>query len=402
MIRHRLLLLLTAVFSVLGMAGCGGIRHVVAPTSNGRPRVTRTANPRQDVGTQKSAHPSPALGIRHLTMMSSRRGWAIGNSHQIMTTTNGGQTWKNVTPSRLPIHVAGLFIHLAALSPSCADVIWSQGEKGSVYFAVTKDYGRHWTIVRTAIVSYGPVQLDPVSPQDLWILVPSVPGGPVSEATMYQSTTGGHSWQRVAHGPYLTMKFLSAHIGWVGGFFPISGQSPLWTTTTGGHSWHQIALPFPPQFGWYPMQIDHLEVFSHHVMIPAEFPTDRGMVLLLYRQELGHSHSWQMASPLRSTQSISFTFISSQQGWALIKTPSGARKLMQTVNGGATWHSLVTLSIPFHVYNLQFVTVHDGWLWGVTNTGNRTEYVLWRTTDGGAHWQVITPAIALRLHTPHT
>ena len=402
MIRNRLLIPLTVILSMLGLAGCGRTSHIVAPASNGRNGVTRTVNPSRVVSTHKSANPSPAVGIMHLSMMSSRIGWAVGNSHQIMITTNGGKTWTNVTPSRLPTHASGFFVNLAALSSSSADVVWSQGDKGSVYFAATKDYGRQWTIFHTAIVSYGIVQLDPLSSQDLWMLVPSVPGGPVSQATIYQSTTGGHSWNKVAHGPYLTMKFLSARIGWAGGFFPISGQSPLWVTTTGGHSWHQIALPFPPQLDSQQMQIAHLEIFSHHVVTVAEFPTDHGIKLLLYRQKLGPSHSWKIASPLRNTQPISLTLISSQQGWALTKTPPGAWKLMQTVNGGTTWHLLGTLPIPFNINNLhlQFVTAHDGWIWGEKNTKNHTDYFLWRTTDGGSHWQPINPSITL-VHRTH-
>jgi photosystem II stability/assembly factor-like uncharacterized protein len=141
-------------------------------------------------------------------------------------------------------------------------------------------------------------------------------------------------------------------------------------------------------------------VFSHHVVIPTNLVSDRGTVLVLYRHELGHSGPWRVSTPLRSTQSIPVTFITAQRGWAVVHGSPGLWTVMQTVNGGTTWRSIKTLSIPFNLSNIQFATTHDGWLWGVSNSANHSDYFLWRTTDGGYQWHAITPSLAV-LHGTH-
>lgn len=61
---------------------------------------------------------------------------------------------------------------------------------------------------------------------------------------------------------------------------------------------------------------------------------------------------------------------------------------MQTTNAGTTWRVVTTLAVPFDIHNIQFVTSRDGWLWSVKTGVTRSDRFLWRTTDGGHHWQV--------------
>ena len=220
------------------------------------------------------------------------------------------------------------------------------------------------------------------------MLAPSAPGSLVSTATVYPSITGGRIWKLVSHGPYLTTQFLSNTIGCAGGFFPIAGQSPLWETTTGGHSWSQIALPFPRQFRSYQLTVRRPRVFAHHVFVPTNLIKSGGSVLLLYRQKIRGKGAWSSGAPLHSTQSVPVTFVNGRQGWAIIHKSSSSWTLMQTTNAGTTSRVVTTLAVPFDIHNIQFVTSRDGWLWSVKTGVTRSDRFLWRTTDGGHHWQV--------------
>lgn len=89
---------------------------------------------------------------------------------------------------------------------------------------------------------------------------------------------------------------------------------------------------------------------------------------------------------------VSATFVSARTGWLLVDGGScgGAacrRRLLRTDDGGRTFTRLPLPPAP--VTQVRFGSDDDGWAFGqdVPSPGNG----LWRTIDGGRHWELVLP-----------
>lgn len=130
-----------------------------------------------------------------------------------------------------------------------------------------------------------------------------------------------------------TVTFVNATDGWVG------GQGVLWHTTDGG-------AHFSVQY--------------------------RGLQSIQSIDALNPSDVFAIGSSLHGT---------------------ATRKIMSTINGGATWHYI---SVPGSVHRVDFLTAKIGYaIVGNANIGNTR---LLRTEDGGQHWTIVhVPSAALEI-----
>jgi photosystem II stability/assembly factor-like uncharacterized protein len=73
-------------------------------------------------------------------------------------------------------------------------------------------------------------------------------------------------------------------------------------------------------------------------------------------------------------------FFSADTGWAL------SQKIQRTSDGGTTWTAVSNVSWGAQV---DFISEQIGW--AIATSGN--EVALVKTTDGGGHWLMLTPAV---------
>jgi photosystem II stability/assembly factor-like uncharacterized protein len=119
--------------------------------------------------------------------------WAGTDDGQVQLTTDGGNTWKNVTPPALLIP-ANTWVHFIEASPhdaSTAFAVFDGHTRGDLkpYVLKTTDLGKTWEPVTTAqIGSFARcIRQDPVNPSVLYL---------GTEAGLYVSVDGGLNWAR--------------------------------------------------------------------------------------------------------------------------------------------------------------------------------------------------------------
>ncbi|MGO8946347.1 MAG: hypothetical protein ACLQUY_01530 [Ktedonobacterales bacterium] len=392
-------ILLLAALVVL--AGCGS-------QTSGRTQPTATTV----VTTATSTHPAGAVvttTITGITMFSATMGWgsvptstpAIDSG--IASTTDGGHTWHNVTPSGLTL-VSPFTI---ALYPRSATEAWTwlsrYGGGSTTTLWHTTDGGAHWS---TSTVPTGAVgQLDFVDSLHGWLT--ATPFGAAAgefPIDVWRTTDGGATWSQVASYPVVAgttgLSFANATTGFAGGCplgGSIGGPLNLCVTQDAGGSWAALTSPIPPGYvpgGHLIVGALGLPVFTSAtagVLEVTALSSPSGPVTLyLYRTTDGGT-SWQPGPTLGGTANTSVpvnSFPSSVLSTGeVFVAPTVSRQvtLYQLPLGATSWSKIITsgssLSLLSGLTQVDFVNPMTGW--AVTTAG------LIGTADGGVTWTVL-------------
>ena len=157
--------------------------------------------------------------------VSANAGWIVGELGTIAYTGNAGNSWN--------VQASGIKDSLQAITCTDESRCWAVGDKGAILN--TSDRGNHWTIMRSG-VSKILFAVSFVNYRSGWAVG--------EDGLVLHTTDGGKSWEKQqAHiilfpaGPFakptdlLTVKFVDASNGWVGGAGGIA------TTLDGGKTW---------------------------------------------------------------------------------------------------------------------------------------------------------------------
>ncbi|MCY9694450.1 WD40/YVTN/BNR-like repeat-containing protein [Paenibacillus alginolyticus] len=201
---------------------------------------------------------------------------------------------------------------------------------------------------------------------------------------------GGQTWEVIAQGlPGLKtrgeepfFRFFDRHQGLIA--FQSGKDMMLLRTQDGGLTWSissRIAMP-----------VEEKGVFTFRSAIEGWFigPSKKDKeASILYHMTDGET--WQETGRLPSflePQAISFT--DSQNGYILLRAnqqgSENTWQFLRTSDGGKTWsqHEFPSTFQPLAAsLYLSFPTTASGWLLDARN--------LWRTTDGGLNWRLLTP-----------
>jgi photosystem II stability/assembly factor-like uncharacterized protein len=319
--------------------------------------------------------------IRRLFMIDTSNGWAIGNSY-VLHTYDGGASWYSLTPQGISTIRNAFFT-----SPNHGWVLTTD----SVYR--TRDGGTTWSQY-TVPFNGGYVQfLDDVN----GFVLSGVPSGMHKHAvSLYQTSDGGETWTlKYANDPSQPnntlpfggikngMAFRDTATGWVGGYIPSPGAVYLYKTTNGGVTWAQQSLALPAEYA----SADVVDVTSptffglNDGILPVWASNSAGGALLTYVTHDGGAN-WVLSGNVPSQGRKAYDFISRNDGVAWNGT------LQVTHNAGASWNS-VTLNVNFgdNVLAMDFISPTIGWILQNSNNGSTP---LYRTTDGGATWTLIS------------
>jgi len=252
------------------------------------------------VHAQSAQFPSPTCraSVLRLKLVQPSSGWVIIGAaggddcaaQRIYWTENNGESWRDITPRRMPTRKIGevFFLNRSHGWMLSTDALADQ-ENTRFYLLSTRDGGKHW---RTLMLQrpmfklrddyYFPTQLFFSDSRHGWVLWHwHMMNGSLD--ALLATADGGQTWKRLADPPGRgPAQFLSASDGWmIGGPEDREGMDSddiqLWITHDGGASWKPAPVPVPKDSS-EEMPSPYLNVFKFKNM-------DEGMVIA--QEQLG-------------------------------------------------------------------------------------------------------------------
>jgi len=342
-------------------------------------------------------------------MIDKTTGWAITAIEHIIRTTDGGTSWKDVTP-KYPANAAltPAGIGTDFLSGDLAWVAVSQIEKGNNTYPTTvfrtNDSGQTWQSAILPNNELGVSQVIFVDAQNGWVISSLGGGAAGSQAVdIFHTTDGGKTWVRVTHisptnssnsgtlplgGDKSGFSFVNASTGWAAGFTPVDNFVWLYVTHDSGVTWQHQTLPFP----------SNIKTAQVATMPPTFFTATDGILLATLETPNGSSSyfyvtydgglTWGSPRQIPIFLSTSPSFIDMQHGWV---TSGDGTTLYATQDGGQHWTKIIPSSNFKNAYLLDFVSTETGWAIG--GPGPNTTFLL-KSQDGGHTWITIHPTIS--------
>lgn len=303
--------------------------------------------------------PNTGLAMESIDMIDAQIGWAVVRdpkaapgdpaAQALIRTTDGGSTWRDVTPLD---RQKKQFTHFDATN---VDVISSLFVRlGSLW---TVDGGRTWKAIP---ISGDITSIHFINPRDGWLLTYWGANSASLKTIVYRSYNGGETWaQVVSLAPYMPnnplpdvvgggthITFVSPTTGWITQRSAAMCLSRcLYATGDGGYTWQRQELPRPSQ----------VAITSLVAMMPPRFFTPRDGILPAFYAN-------------RDAQERMAGFV----------------VIYMTHDAGATWSHTTPISIsrwrPWSFGPVSFPDINHGWL--------ADEGRLLTTRDGGRHWTV--------------
>ncbi len=371
-----------------------------------------------------AADPLPHLSagreivIQEIRMIDASTGWAVAQAeddfNRIVRTSDGGLTWKDVTPPEAPPDpenprsVLGYFADGArawVVFGSAVDL-----ERGPIAATAwrSSDAGEIWipsTLIEVPSGSgwFEPLALGVLDDGFGWLMAAIDAGMMHQYIAIYTTQDAGGTWTRVLDPysdapvqscPKTGLAYADASIGWMtrdcGGLID---RVTVITTADGGVAWTEVPLPPPPGLpeGFtYPYLCTphsiHLQSAREGSLAVScrqylETPTAAGETTVS-----GPSALYRTSDAGASWSSLDYPggdvqWLDDLHGWAF------GRDLYRTRDGGATWALIHSVN-----WDGQFSFVDDDHGWAVAR--NEEEIALVRTQNGGARWSILRPVIA--------
>jgi photosystem II stability/assembly factor-like uncharacterized protein len=395
------------------------IQSLVVDTSKAPVDVYGQAIPRLAAGD--------SVDLSAVAMQDLWVGWAIGGSgglgDHLLTTEDGGYSWRDVTPPE-PAEPTEERVKMAAGSFLDTKRAWA------TYFYVplaengikvptapivwrTQDGGFSWNASEPLSLGDDPISdyritnLQFVDEANGWLLA-HVGGMQPNGVVLFHSQDGGKTWERLLDpsSAYLQdcgnirVHFKDAEVGWATGSCDTVPSAYLKRTDDAGRNWQVVELPAPTN------EPDLWQSQSWTCMTQSlHFPSPQDGFLTAgcnnnsfsdFRAVLWSTHdggeSWQ-AALLPGIGSLGL--INTDTGWLLDSSnESLGFKLHKTEDGGESWTMIASLdwntTTPLEALN--FVDELNGW---VTTVGE-VNGALALTRDGGVTWEIIDKPVVVR------
>lgn len=340
------MLLLALLTCMLG--ACGTSQNT---RTGGSPTATHAATP-----TPTPTLRNPTSPIKALRMLDHSKGWALTDQN-ILFTSDGGQVWKDVTPSG---SVYGKYAYGDFMNDRYAWVVsTAQPMDNSVNVLRTSDGGEHW---QSSVISVSAVMLldTPhfLTTQEgfLELIIGGSAAG--SEGVgIFHTTDGGQHWTEVSAtqqerglplgGHKNGISFRDVQNGWATGE-DASSNPWLYVTHDGGHTWNAQSIPSVSS---------NTSDVLHYTTTPPGFFGNTGFLPVIATVD-------GAASP-------------------------SVLEIYKTTDGGATW-TLITPEHAFGNTNASGWSTNDLYIADVNHAWG-TDYAgqVWGTSDGFKNWQLL-------------
>lgn len=418
-------------------AGPEAARETATPTATAtreaatqtptRTATTPTATATDEMATAEETAPAPTpdlsgtpiprlrageeVTITRIEMMDVENGWAIGGRRDpgvhVLRTTDGGETWRDVTPPEpmsigeeadkratayfYDTNTAWVTFHLGhSFSAPVSPVVWFTGDGGESWaargFLDTRDLPEFFNVDFFTFLDR----------RHGWLLAHVGSGMSHDFFALYRTSDGGDSWTRIVD-PYLDnapqfngkngLAFGDSQTGlltidsWV-----MEGIFVYWTYN-GGDFWEEQVLPFdeavegswdyPPFCSTFSPRMEAPEAAWVGVNCRTYVGEEFREFNYIYSTEDG-GLSWTL-TPYPGGD---LTFIDASVGWAT------GLDIYQTVDGGSSWALMNTVG-----WEGQFSLVDESNGWAVARDREEGQVALVRTSDGGRTWEIIEAVV---------
>ena len=352
--------------------------------------------------------PGAEVEIRSIQMIGPGTGWGLArgsaSEDHVLKSSDGGQTWQDVTPPEPPIQspaedsaTATFFLDYQT-GWVAYFVNGAEPLSVEVHFWHTSDGGRSWDrgggVDPTDYPEAPPILIFSDSAVG-WLLLDHFVGMGHHAFTLLRTQDGGRTWRRLAGAPdseslchHTGLSFSDASSGWMTGECPFElGEGVfLEVSEDGGVNWQTLTLPPPSQSP---------DLFRTALLCstrsPHLFGPETGMLVVTC------SPAGAAGAP---EQSFVYTTTDGGTSWLTSGFPGGelylldpghgwalSKDLYWTEDGGANWTQIKTVE-----WEGQFSFVSAQLGWAVARTEG--EIGLVRTTDGGRTWQLLEPTIS--------
>ena len=317
--------------------------------------------------------------ITDLTMADGGNGWAVGQIPQasdkiILRTTDGGDTWRNLTPPQAIYDNTGKNMEVSAkfLDANHAWVLFWEPDQWNPQNGVTvwstSDGGANWEGTALPITGYTmryfrEPQIGFLDSQIGWIMASLGENADRSYYAVYTTFDGGKTWSvpvtsdsanLPARGKKNGVVFRNALEGWVTGVS--TREEPgafLWKTVDGGNTWGQQTLPRPELDG-----------------VPADLLANP-------------SYSCSLSVP-------EFTDFQFQYAWTILSCtgetlPEPISVIYWSYDALSTWRYY---KLPKYGGTAAFYGIDVGWYVQTADAGDSYNYEIMTTSNGGQSWNL--------------
>lgn len=292
-----------------------------------------------------------------LHALNPRLVWATSNRGHIVATTDGGASWSYQTNPNGTGIGKGLY-GIAFRDSLTGTAVGTQG-----VILITSNGGASWTNLRQAVTLQPLFGIHFLNQEQGWV---SGPGG-----TILKTSNGGMVWDSLTTNSTASLAdvfFIDAARGWA-----VGGGGTILRTTDGGTSWFQQSTPIVR--GWADIELGQQPIGW---IVGYDILSDSRLLKTTDGGETWNLENSFVAPP-GATQ-VQFT--SPDIGWIMVGSAiSGSMQVVyRTINGGASWSSVLTNNADTMLSSISFVDDSVGWV-------STVEYTILRTTDAGISWQ---------------
>lgn len=381
-----------SLLGLIGLIGCGSTRFV-QPFAGGTARPT-IAPP------QSSTTPS-----RGLHFVSGTVAWGL-KGQTLVRTTDGAQTWNDVTPQSATSAPIASDRETTVLTKDADHAyVVAMTNTGAVSLSATSNGGQSWssTTPFQAKEASFPEAVEFLDPDHGWVLMQFQTGSAFSSGEAYGTSDAGKTWTKLVLPAAGSIRFASPLRGWLTGGAAYNQQ---FITSDGGSSWTEQHFAPPASLATAkvlalapPRMVD-----SNHSVMPVQFVDsgDNNSVDFYVSNDGGVT--WTSTTPQSIDPSagavVQTADVIDQNNWVF----SVKGKIYVTNNAGASW-SVSSPDWASHdqmggsadpnaapsLSSLSFTSVNVGWAILLTEhcsafkqCKSATELV--RTDDGGRTW----------------
>lgn len=352
---------------------------------------TPTLAPYPDDTPSPPTLPAPVVASPHITslhMLNELDGWGISEA-AILRTTDGGQTWYNVSPTGVTTFGYGTGNSFINATQAWILVADANDPVGSGVLYRTSDGGLTWTSIP---LPFGSGDLTFLDENNGWLMLSLGAGAGSMGIAIYRTSDGGATWtQTYTNDPNVAnagdslplggiknnLTPLDANIAWVGGVTYAPETFYFYKTTDGGQNWAVQNLPPAPGMQNTEIAIDSGPIFTSPSdgILPVRFTGDT-LRTGFYATHDGGTN-WEFLSFMPGAGAVNFASVSDGFFWS-------GEQLFISVDGGHTWTNVNTNILFGETFaGMDFVNAHTGWVW--THDQNE-QYGLYKSADGGKTW----------------
>jgi hypothetical protein len=190
-----------------------------------------------ETGTMLTRYGDP---IQRAGLLGPNQGWVL-SQNRLLLTNDGGENWRDITPS------GGAILGAAFHGTSHAWALSRTGPEGYLMVSRTQDRGANWqrshllvdNLVADLVTS---ATFDPLDAETAWLALKLSSGSSFSAGRLFLTEDGGMTWQERTLPMGEAVYFQDAHRGWVAGG-PAGDQ--LYVTDDGGRTWERQELNLP-------------------------------------------------------------------------------------------------------------------------------------------------------------